>query len=194
MSDTGTDHANAARAWFGDAFSQMHPLLQDLHRSGGLLEGTVAISTGVGLAGWVGRRLARRLGIPTNNPTCGFTVEIRHEEGGMHWDRHFTGYGDMRSFFRPVGNWPTGYWVEETGPVALKLAVDVIEGGWYWRVIGAAIGGLPLPLALFPRTEAYKRIENGNYCFAVAFSLPLLGKVLGYRGALRAALVPLSSR
>jgi hypothetical protein len=183
-----------ASRWFGVGFDRLDPLLQELHRNGGTLAGEVRIETGVGVAGWIGRRLARRLGIPTNNPTCGFTVDIRHAEDGMHWDRHFTGYGDMRSLFRPVGSWPTGRWVERSGPVSLKLAVDVVEGGWYWRLIGAAIGGLPLPLRLFPRTDAYKRIENASYCFAVAFSLPLLGKVLGYRGVLQAVPAPLSGR
>ncbi len=39
-----------------------------------------------------------------------------------------------------------------------------------------------MPRWLLPRSEAYKRIEEGRYRFKVSFALPLLGMVLGYGG------------
>jgi len=176
----------AVTRWFGPHFDSLHPLLQALHRSGGSLTGTIIIEPGRGLAGWVGRRLAGRLGMPVDRRERGFTVEIRHDDGVLHWNRHFDDGSRMVSLFRPVGTWPEGYWIETTGKLRLTLTVDVIEGGWYWRPLHIALGRLRLPLALFPRAAAYKRIEAGRYRFCVAFTVPILGMVLHYGGLLEA--------
>jgi Domain of unknown function (DUF4166) len=188
-----TMHETAVTRWFGPRFDTLHPLLQALHRVGGRLSGTITIEFGQGLAGWAGRRLARRLGIPIDRRERGFAVEIRHDEGVLHWNRLFDNGSRMISQFRPVGTWPDGYWVESTGPLRLTLTVDVIEGGWYWRPLRVAIGRLRLPLMLFPRTEAYKRVEAGRYRFRVAFALPVLGMILSYGGLLDAETAPSSA-
>ena len=86
----------------------------------------------------------------------------------------------------PHGRWPDGYWTETTGPFALRLAVDVIDGGWHWRCIGARFRGIAVPLWLIPRTRAFKRIEDGRYRFEVAVSLPLVGDLVRYGGLLDA--------
>ncbi|NUO78342.1 MAG: DUF4166 domain-containing protein [Lysobacter sp.] len=178
---------NAATLWFGPAFERLHPLLQALHRGGGRLSGEVAISTGTGLAGRLGRRLAQRLGIPLDRPQRGFEVRIVHDEDAMQWRRRFDDGSELISIFRPVGHYPDGHWLEDTGPARLRLGVDLDGGGWRWRLRSVAWRGLPWPRFLFPRTEAYKRIEDGDrYRFAVAFSLFPFGELLRYEGALHA--------
>ncbi|TDR40826.1 uncharacterized protein DUF4166 [Tahibacter aquaticus] len=176
---------NVVTRWFGAAFYQLHPLLQSLHSNGGRLWGEVEINTGSGLAAVVGKRLARRLGIPLQ-ARSGFQVNIRHTPEALLWQRSFSGGRQMDSAFRPYGNWPDGGWVENTGPFTLKLGVDIVDGGWYWRLREARWHGLPVPLALLPHSEAGKRAVDGRYVFDVVFSLPLLGRVLSYRGVLDA--------
>ena len=66
----------------------------------------------------------------------------------------------------------------------MTLKVDIIEGGWYWRVTNVRLRGIPVPLWLIPGSAAYKRIEDGKYRFYVGFSLPLVGKVFSYSGLL----------
>ncbi|HEY0662092.1 MAG TPA: DUF4166 domain-containing protein [Lysobacter sp.] len=177
---------NAATRWFGPAFVRLHPLLQALHREGGRLQGEVDVSTGRGIAGLLGRRLARKLGIPVDRPRRGFEVQIHHDNDVMSWHRRFDDGSVMTSIFRPVGHYPDGHWLETTGPVQLKLAADVIDGGWRWRLLGVAVRGLPLPLALFPRTDAFKRVDgDGRYRFGVAFALSPFGTLLRYEGALQ---------
>lgn len=164
--------------WFGAGFERLHPLLQQLHRDGGALQGAVDIhSRGA---------LARRLGVPTGRERCDFSVEIRHDGDTLVWNRRFGSDHTMRSVFVPHGRWPDGYWVETTGTFARRLAVDVIDGGWHWRCIGASIRGIVVPLWLIPRTRAFKRIEDGRYRFEVAVALPLVGDVLRYGGLLDA--------
>ncbi len=175
---------NAVTQWFGPQFAQLDPLLQTLHQHGGVLRGEVTITHGKGLAGWIGKRLSRKLGIPVGVPECDFEVTIRHSKDALFWNRRFANGGEMTSVFQPVGTWPDGYWIEKTGFVSIKLTVEVIEGGWYWRILGISIGGMPVPLWLFPRSKAYKRIEQGKYCFYVGFDWPLLDTLLSYSGLL----------
>jgi len=182
----GGSQENAVTRWFGPQFGRLHPLLQQLHRHGGTLRGTADIELGRGLAGWIGRRLARRLGIPVDRPQVALQVDIRHHDGGLHWGRRFGDRHEMLSVFTPVGVWPDGYWIERTGFLDLRLTIDVIDGGWYWRPLSARAGLFTVPLWLTPGSRAYKRIESGRYVFHVGLALPLLGTALSYGGALEA--------
>lgn len=179
-------HANAVSNWFADAFYTLHPLLQALHRKGGQLHGKVEIEIPTGIAGMLGRRLAKKLGVPTTHATPTLDVSISHADGCLHWDRSFDGNKQMRSIFKPVGTITSGYWLETTGPLALTLTVDILDGGWYWRCLSMRLGRIPLPLWLFPHSKAYKKIEGDQYRFYVGFSLPMLGTILAYSGLLAA--------
>lgn len=178
--------ATAVSTWFGDDFAQLHPLLQQLHREGGVLRGNVALAIPGGVAGWVGRRLATKLGIPSEAQNYPFEVTISHRANQLHWSRRFADGHTLLSIFEPVGRHANGYWRERTGNTELHLQVDILDGGWHWRCVGMRVAGLPVPLWLAPRTHAYKQIEADQYRFYVGFSLPLLGTLLSYGGLLQA--------
>lgn len=173
--------------WFGPQFSELHPLLQHLHLHGGELMGLVDVDIPSGIAGVFGRRLAKKLGVPPYGGQYPFRVAISHQADGMHWDRCFGDASFMRSLFQPIGTWPDGYWLEETGPLQMRLAVDVKEGGWHWRCLDMRLMGWRMPLWLFPNSRAFKTVEEGRYKFFVAFSLPGFGVVLSYSGCLSPA-------
>jgi len=177
---------NVVTRWFGDRFSELHPLLQELHRHGGILHGVIDIKLGTGLAGWFGRRLARAVNIPVDVPQCGFKVEIRHTPTTLEWGRHFETGAVMLSRFQPVGTHTQGHWREITGSLEMLLTVDIINQGWHWRPLGARFRGLRLPLWLLPKSSAGKYIKDGSYVFWVQFSLPILGTILSYGGVLQA--------
>jgi hypothetical protein len=187
VSSPPSDRTSVVTRWFGDAFSQLHPLLQNLHRRGGRLHGRIAIDCGRGVAGLIGRRLARRLGIPADRDDCGFDVRIAHEENALLWCRRFENGSEMISSFVPYGRFPDGGWIERTGPLTLDLGVDTADGGWQWQLRRARWHGLPVPLALLPQSRAGKRIVDGRYVFEVEFRVPLLGRVLRYGGELTAS-------
>lgn len=182
---------NLVAEWFGSDFVRLHPLLQRLHLHGGVLEGEVELSYGRGLAGLIGRRLGRRLGLPAQPGRVSLRVEINHDARGLHWNRLFAGTRRMNSLFVPHGRFPDGLWSETSGPVTLRLGVQIRDGGWHWQPRAMRLHGLPLPLWLLPRSHAYKQIVTTDlgprYRFAVSFSLPLLGQLLGYAGELDAA-------
>lgn len=180
MSDQPASEPNAVTEWFGPKFSELHPQLQALHRSGGKLRGQVQITA----RGWLGRRLGKMLNVPVDYPSRRMEVEIRHTGGALWWLRRFDNGEMSLSIFRPHGAWPTGHWTEQRGATLLRMTVDVIDGGWHWRPLGVRVHGIPLPLWLFPSSRAGKRIEQGRYVFEVAFALPLVGTVLSYAGTL----------
>ncbi|AHK17635.1 DUF4166 domain-containing protein [Thalassolituus oleivorans] len=55
-----------------------------------------------------------------------------------------------------------------------------------WRCLKVNFLGFSIPRWLIPKTNAYKTIENGKYCFHVEFSLPIIGTLVSYQGLLRA--------
>ncbi len=50
--------------WFGEAFNNLHPMLQVVDQRGGKLNGTVHVEIPKGLSGAIGKRLAKKLGVP----------------------------------------------------------------------------------------------------------------------------------
>ncbi|GGY80483.1 hypothetical protein GCM10011613_26890 [Cellvibrio zantedeschiae] len=169
--------------WFCESFGELHPQLQQLHKIGGILAGKVHVKSARGFAGYFGRAIAKKFSIPIDAQQQLFSVTITHQSDGLHWDRTFNAR-QMKSVFLPVGNKPGGYWLETTGDVQLYLTVDVKDGGWYWRCLSVKYKGITFPLWLFPRVNAYKKIENEKYSFYVGFNLPVLGEVLSYGGLL----------
>lgn len=177
-------HSTQVRDWFGDDFAKLHPLLQHIHLHGGQLAGAIEIDIPGGLAGYVGRRLAQKLGVPSTGQHHSLRVHISHQEDGLHWGRCFDDQHYMLSILRPIGTRPNGYWIESTGPLKLFVTVDIVDGEWHWRCIKIQAFGVRLPLFLFPASKAFKRIENNQYRFFVGFSLPMLGQILSYGGLL----------
>ena len=59
-----SDENTAAVTWFGEAFSHLHPDLQVLHYDGGIWAAKIGLSFGKGLAKFMGKRLAKKIGIP----------------------------------------------------------------------------------------------------------------------------------
>jgi len=159
-------------------------MLQDLHRYGGELSGTVKLEFGSGLSGRIGRQLARKLGLPTQAGDQKLHVVISHKNGALYWSRQFNSAHTMVSVFTPKGHYPAGYWHESTGKLSFKLGVNLLEGGWYWVLKNITFMGVPMPAWLFPSSHAYKRITDGLYEFSVTFRLPLLGQLVSYSGKL----------
>ena len=170
--------------WFGEGFTELHPLLQRLHREGGILRGQVAVSFGQGLAGIVGRRLASRMGVPVVAGTHDLQVTIHGEAGALHWGRSFNGQSQFNSKFQPSGHYPSGHWLEQSGHLSLVLGVEVKDGGWHWQHRKTRLFGVPVPRAILPTTLASKGIEGALYRFSVEVRAPVLGKLLGYSGKL----------
>ena len=142
------------------------------------------IAYGKGLAGFIGKRLAKKMNLPSAG-SHHLSVSISHHDDGLHWDRVFNQGKAVTSLFKPVGNKRQGYWLETTGPLSMKLTVDIKQGGWHWRCLNMSVLGIAIPMWLLPKTHAKKVIEDGLYRFHVEFSLPVLGSLVCYSGLLK---------
>lgn len=175
---------NAVTIWFGKYFTNLDPLLQRLHQEGGKLSGQVDVRYGEGVAGYIGKRIARKIGMPSTSGKVDFTVAIYHDADSLQWNRLFGNQQKMNSEFIPHGNFQKGSWKETTGALTLELGVEIKEGGWYWQQKKVRYMGIPLPQILIPSTKAYKKVVNGKYRFYVSISLPFLGEAMCYFGDL----------
>lgn len=175
---------NIVEKWFGDGFSQLHPDLQKIHQNGGHLRGIADVAYGVGLAGWIGQRIARKVGVPKGAANVLLEVSIESKGEYLLWRRMVAGHKKAQSHFRPYGNWPDGYWIESSSAVELQLRVQTNDGAWRWQQIRFSLFGITIPQWMTPKVVAYKRVESGQYRFEVALSLPLLGFVFSYGGLL----------
>ena len=170
--------------WLGYGFAELHPMLQDLHRTGGELSGPVEVAFGQGLAGFLGRRIAAKLGVPVVAGTHRLKVVIRSQDGILHWGRTFNDDSGFNSEFIPFGCYPQGHWVESSGPLRLVLGVSVQDGGWHWQHRSTRLHGIPIPRFLLPTTIASKHAEGEFYRFAVEVRASVFGKLLEYSGSL----------
>jgi hypothetical protein len=90
--------------WLKDGFSLLHPQLQHLHQQGGQLDGAVEVQFGQGLAGFIGKQLAKKLGIPTTDTPHHLTVDISHSHQALHWHRCFDNSISIFLSYRPLAN------------------------------------------------------------------------------------------
>ena len=167
------------RRVLGEAFDKMPLPTRRLHRGRPAIvaEGEADVTAAKGAALF----LARMFGLPTENGLLPLRVVIETRGEREYWVRFFEGR-PMRSLMRQAG---PGRIEERFGPVAVRMRLEghvegldmVVESGRMW--------GVPLPRALLPRVKASERVEQGRHRFDVDIRLPLLGRLVSYRGWLR---------
>lgn len=120
----------------------------------------------------------------------GFPPEGEHElhvhfaerDGAETWTRDFSGRR-----FRSVLSERGGRLVERFGPLRFAFDLPCDESGLGMVLRSWSILGLPLPLALAPKSEAREFEQDGSFHFDVPITLPFVGLVVHYRGWLRPA-------
>ena len=71
---------------------------------------------------------------------------------------------------------------EQFGPTKFKMLFRVEDEKLHYDIIGASVLGIPLPKFLRPKSVTHEREENGKFIFDVDISLPLLGRLIAYKG------------
>ena len=78
-----------------------------------------------------------------------------------------------------------GYLSEKIGPLRFTFALSAENGAIVWRVHKVSMLGIPLPAALFGDVSAREFAGDDLYRFQVLASLPLVGRLIEYRGELQ---------
>lgn len=160
----------------GARFNRLAPAVRAMHdvlRDGGA-RGEATVRAG---SNPIARLVARimRFPPPGDHP---LHLAFAERDGVERWTRDF---GGRR--FRSTLSGHDGRLAERFGP--LRFVFDLPgdeEGGLRMVMRGWSAFGVPLPLALAPRSEAREWEEAGRFRFDVPIALPLVGMIVHYTG------------
>lgn len=152
------------------AVRQIHGVLRDDGASG---EATVT-----GAANALGGLVARIMRFP---PAGQYQLHVTfaEREGVEHWTRAFGAFAFSSTLSEAAGSL-----VERFGPMRFKFDLPSDRCGLEMRMTGWSVGRVPLPLFLGPQSRAREWEEDGRFCFEVPIALPLVGRIVHYRGSL----------
>lgn len=161
-------------------FEQLPPTVIGLHRAGGRRSyyGEVVVRRGTGL-------LSRLCGWATRLPPAGsgpIRVDIASAPDRETWVRHVSGHA------MPSRLWSSeGLLRERLGLVTFGFRLHASAEGLAWTVERVHVFGLGLPAQLFRGVHALESERDGRYTFQVSATLPGVGPLVEYQGALDTA-------
>jgi len=170
--------------WFGERFSELHPMIQELHTDDHRLKGVCQLEYSNGFAGKLGRSFGKKMNMPTQSGETELIVDMHHTDESLLWSRQFGATKNVISTFIPVGRFPDGGWREKTDDIEINLGVEIKNGAWHWVQNSVRLRGAPVPSIFSPKVTAYKDVLDGKYCFRVEFALPKIGRLFKYSGLL----------
>ncbi len=167
--------ANALQIHMGEDFYRLDPLIQTAHSGEIHLEGDVDVRRGRGLAALI----CHLQGMPAAGDSVRLQVHGSHYADAMLWRRDFAGR-QLQSNFTLQGD----FLVEKMGPLRLYLKLVARAGALVYQLSHVKYHGVRLPRWLSPSLAASEKSERGRYIFTVRVSMPLLGLLIQYAGAL----------
>jgi hypothetical protein len=163
----------------GATYQRLDPAVRAFHDLTGSAELHGEVET-EGPAGALAALLSHLLGAPRRRSLGGIRFELRGDGNQQTWTRHFP-HGTMMSSLRVQG--PD--LVESLGPARLTFALQEKGGSLVMALRSMRFLGIPCPRWLLPRIIAREEGRDGRLHFHVRASLPLVGRVTGYRGWLQ---------
>ena len=171
------------RKLLGSAFDTLPPRLQELH-------GAVVVKQWTGHAdvrrgsGIMARIVAVVFGFPKAASQASVTVTLSPEDGAERWTRNFD--GKVFSSVQSCGTGKNEYLLmERFGVVSFALAIVVKDGRLCLVPRRWSLLGMPMPGFLLPDGLSFETEEDGEFCFDVEISAPLVGLIVAYKGTLR---------
>jgi hypothetical protein len=168
------------RRIIGDAYATLPRPLQVMHdlKSELTATGVASVERGKGL---FARLAAAIVGFPPVGDDVPVEVAFRLQDGRELWQRNFAGQRFESTQEEGKGR-SAQLLCERFGPLNFVMAL-VIEGERMRLMMRRwTLFGLPLPLVLAPRIDAYEFAEAGRFRFHVEISHPLTGLIVRYRG------------
>ncbi|WP_395821025.1 DUF4166 domain-containing protein [Devosia sp.] len=161
----------------GPAFAALPEVTQRLHRGRPALivEGQAAV---IGARNWAGRLVAAMFGMPREASNVPVRVVIEARDGREYWTRFFDGK-PMRSVMSRADE---GVIEERFGAIAICMVLVPRADGLDMVRSSGRIGSIPIPGFLLPRIKAEERVEGQRHRFDVDIALPVIGRLVAYRG------------
>ena len=125
--------------------------------------------------------VARLMRFPPPAADIPVSVTVASSDAGEAWTRTFDGKAFSSTHDEGRGKF-AGLVVERFGPLAFGLA-PVLSNGRLWYVARRwTMFGIPMPMALRPCGETFETSVDGLFQFDVDIKLPLIGRIVHYRG------------
>lgn len=179
MIETEADEAAPLfAAALGEHFHAMPEAVRAAHAVKGwhAMEGMASIT---GAQGMMGKFIARLFGFPPSLPSVPVKVQMECRNGTERWRRDFGG----RRFASVLTAKSGGGLEERFGPFSFALDITAGSQGLSMDVRGWRLGPLPLPRLLVPRSIATETVDDeGRFRFDVEIALPVIGRLVHYRG------------
>lgn len=159
----------------GERFHGLPPSVRTVHGGGGRREYTGVAEVARG-SGWITGFCARVAGLPPPHRGC-FRIVIDDAATGERWSRHFGRTGMHSRLWSERGRLH-----ERLGPITFAFALDATDSGLEWRMERARFLVVPLPLRWLGGVRARAFDHAGRYGFDVSVALPVIGRLIHYRG------------
>jgi hypothetical protein len=167
------------RRVLGGAYEEMPAPWRALHDSGASTwRGQCVCDPAETLAG---RLVSRLFQFPAASREAPISVEFTMRGAGEVWTRRIGGR-TMRSRQYIGVRRKRGSVVEQFGPLAFDLDLPIDRARLDLVMIGARLLGVPLPRACWPVIRACETGSDGRFRFDVEIGLPLIGRLVRYRG------------
>lgn len=162
-----------------DSYDLLPPEIKAMHHVQNALiaKGSVDITRG---ASCIAKLTAKCFGFPNEGNNIPAVVTFSKTPKGERLTRNYNGESFTSYFY----DYPEpGHMIERFGPfwflikcLCNEQGIDmIIQKFWLWKII-------PLPLCLAPKIDATERAVDGKYLFDVDIRLPLIGRIIHYRG------------
>lgn len=169
------------RRALGRTFDRLPAVCQRLHEGGASTwEGRCSVD---GAQSLLGRLIAWVFQFPPSVTDGPILVDFVVRDGGERWTRHVGGRSMGSEQYIGIRK-PAGWIVERFGLMSFDLELRLADNRLDLIMRGARILGVPLPRIFWPRVEAFESGEGGVYRFHVEIGLPLIGRLVRYRGSL----------
>ena len=168
------------RRILGDAWHGLPSSVRELHSVNGtrLFAGEATVERG---RGWLARAVAATIGFPSAGENIPVIVRFDNSPRREKWTRNFAGRTFSSLQFEGKGA-AEHLLCERFGAIMLGIALVRDESRLVLVPRRWSIAGVPMPLSLCPRADAYEAEENGKFRFHVAITMPLVGLIVRYRG------------
>jgi hypothetical protein len=166
----------------GSAFGALPIKVQELHSVTGVnrWSGVADVKRGKGV---IAQLICSAIGFPKTATNVPVEVTIQPEANGERWIRNFG--GKKFSSLQQRGTKKNEYLlVESFGIFDVGVALVVERDRLYFVPRRWTCIGIPMPKTLLPAGRSYETEKQGQFCFNIEISAPLIGLVVAYEGSL----------
>ncbi|MGX5800933.1 DUF4166 domain-containing protein [Bradyrhizobium sp. Arg314] len=162
----------------GEAWKSLPHEIRAMHEGAAMAEGRAGVERGSGI---FSRLAAWLIGFPAAGTDVPVRVRFDIGRDGETWTRTFGTHSFSSRQFAGGGR-SQRMLCERFGPLTFAMALVLDDNRLRLVPRRWSFLGLPLPMWLCPRSNAYETVEDGRFRFHVEISHPVVGPIVRYRG------------